>query len=63
MTKRSHKESTNSLTESSDWQLLYDAEGNGSHEDGDESGALKKPRSFMATLVRIPFSCEIHAGD
>lgn len=28
----------------------YDADGNGSHEDGEES-SLKRPRSFMATLV------------
>lgn len=35
-------------------QASHDADGNGSHEDG-EGSSLKKPRSFMATLVcRIP---------
>ena len=31
-------------------QASHDADGDGSHEDG-EGSALKKPRSFMATLV------------
>jgi hypothetical protein len=31
-------------------QASHDADGNGSHEEG-EGSSLKKPRSFMATLV------------
>ena len=48
MTKRSHASITPSHAEPPERQASYD--GDGSHEDGDGS-SLKKPRSFMATLV------------
>jgi hypothetical protein len=35
-------------------QASHDAEADGSHEEADGS-TLKKPRSFMATLVRTLF--------
>ncbi|KAH9873251.1 hypothetical protein J1614_005649, partial [Plenodomus biglobosus] len=50
MTKRSHESVTISHAEPSDRQASYDAEGNGSHDDGNSS-SLKRPRSFMATLA------------
>jgi hypothetical protein len=50
MTKRSHASIASSQAEHSERQASYDGERSGSHEDGDGS-FLKKPRSFMATLV------------
>jgi hypothetical protein len=51
MTKRSHASAASSQAELTERQTSYDdGERGGSHEDGDGS-ALKKPRSFMATLV------------
>ena len=53
MTKRSRDSiASSSYAEPPDRQASHDAEGSGSHEDG-EGSSLKKPRSFMATLVRI----------
>lgn len=51
MTKRPH-ESIAALPYAvpSGRQASHDADGDGSHEDG-EGSSLKKPRSFMATLV------------
>lgn len=37
-------------------QASQDADGDGSHEDG-EGVSLKKPRSFMATLVYPSYLC------
>lgn len=51
MTKRPHESiSASPYAVSSHRQSSYDADGNGSPEDG-EGSSLKKPRSFMATLV------------
>ena len=50
MTKRSHANIASSQAEPPERQTSYDGERSGSHEDGDGS-SLKKPRSFMATLV------------
>ncbi|KAJ4361960.1 hypothetical protein N0V83_010901 [Neocucurbitaria cava] len=51
MTKRSRDSITSSsYAEPSDRRASHDAEGSGSHEDG-EGSSLKKPRSFMATLA------------
>jgi hypothetical protein len=51
MTKRSHDSITASPYAAPPVrQASHDAEGDGSHEDG-EGSSLKKPRSFMATLV------------
>jgi hypothetical protein len=64
MTKRPHNSiAASPYAASSGRQASYDADGNGSPEDG-EGSALKKPRSFMATLVRhflrSRFMAEIH---
>lgn len=51
MTKRPHESITSSpYAVHSNRQASYEADGNGSPEDG-EGSSLKKPRSFMATLV------------
>jgi hypothetical protein len=49
MTKRPHASLDSPYAEPLGRQTSYDGDGSGSHEDGDAS--LKKPRSFMATLV------------
>lgn len=53
MTKRSHDIATSSHAGHSDRQASDDVEGNGSQDDANGS-ALKRPRSFMATLVSVP---------
>ena len=50
MTKRSHASISALHAEPLERQASYDGEGSASHEDGGAS-ALKKARSFMATLV------------
>lgn len=51
MTKRPHDSiSASPYAPRPGRQSSHDADGNGSHEDG-EGSSLKKPRSFMATLV------------
>lgn len=51
MTKRPHDSiAASPYAAPSGRQASHDADGNGSHEEG-EGSSLKKPRSFMATLV------------
>lgn len=50
MTKRAHDSIASLPYAAPSDRQPYDVEGEGSHEDG-EGTSLKKPRSFMATLV------------
>jgi hypothetical protein len=63
MTKRSRDSITASpYAAPTGRQASHDADGNGNHEDG-EGSSLKKPRSFMATLVCQAFQSNDSVTD